>query len=147
MSSPHNHDFDEALISGLLDGALTQQEAQKVSLHVEACPACRRILEQLTAQREDTMTSRFTTPSDDQWNERPRGFLSAASFGVGWTILIIWLVGVAGFAFGQLWTGDASVLEKLLVFSAIAGIVLVFLSVLIDRLSRLGSDRYRRIEK
>jgi anti-sigma factor RsiW len=147
MSSPHNLDFDEALLSGFLDGVLTQQEAQRVRLHVEACPTCRQTLEQLSALREDTMTSRFTTPPDDQWDERPRGLLSAASLGVGWTLLIIWAVAVAGFALGQLWTGDASVVEKLLVFSAIAGIVLVFLSVLIDRLGRLGTDRYRRIEK
>ena len=147
MSSNREHSFDTTLLSGYLDGVLTQQEAQRVRLHVESCSACAETFAHLKTLREDTMTSAFVTPPDDQWDERPRGLLSGVSFGIGWAILIAWLVGIIGFALGQLWTGPESLVEKLLVFSAIAGFTLLLLSVLIDRLKRLGSDRYRRIEK
>jgi anti-sigma factor RsiW len=140
-------ELDEALLSGHLDGALTQQDTQRVRLHLEDCPECRRLYEELAALREVTMSSRFSTPSDDQWDERPRGPLSRLTFGIGWTVLLAWLVGLAGFAIGQLWTGPESLAEKLLVFGGLAGVGLLLLSVLIDRLAALGSDRYREVEK
>ena len=58
-----------------------------------------------------------------------------------------WVVGIVGFTLGHLWSGPESLTEKLLIFSGIAAMALLLLSVLIDRLKRLGSDRYRRIEK
>ena len=147
MSSDHEHDFNETLLSGFLDEALTQQEAQRVRLHLETCSGCAETLEHLKTLREDTMRSTFATPPDDQWDERPRGALSATSFGLGWAIVIAWIVGIAGFTLGQLWSSPESLVEKLIIFSALAAVALLLLSVLIDRLKRLGSDRYRRIEK
>lgn len=147
MSPDYSHDFNETLLSGFLDKALTQRDEQRVRLHLETCAKCRQTVDQMQTLREDTMSSTFSTPPDDQWDERPRGFLSGASFGLGWAILIAWVVGIVGFTLGQLWSGPESLTEKLLIFSGIAAMALLLLSVLIDRLKRLGSDRYRRIEK
>lgn len=146
--SPHRqHGFDETLLSGYLDGALTQQETQRVRLHLEVCDSCRRTADEMKTIREVTMTSAFTTPPDDQWDERPRGRASRLSFGIAWTIIVAWIVGLLGFTLGHLWSGPESLTEKLLVFGAITGFALLLLSVLIDRITRLQSDRYRRIEK
>ena len=147
MSSDREHNFDEAMLSGYLDGMLTQQETQRIRLHLEACASCRQAVDEMRTIREVTMTSTFSTPPDDQWDERPRGNISRLSFGLGWAIVIAWVVGLLGFALGQLWSGPESLTEKLLIFSAISGFALLLLSVLIDRIKRLGSDRYRRIEK
>lgn len=147
MSSQCRNDFDQALLSGYLDGVLTQQDSQGVRLHLESCTSCSHLVEELKTTREVTMTSTFATPPDDQWDERPSGGLSRLSFGLGWTILIIWFVAIVGFALGQLWSSPESLAEKLLIFSALTGVTLLLLSVLIDRLKRLGSDRYGRIEK
>ena len=78
---------------------------------------------------------------------RPSGGVSRLSFGLGWAIVIAWIVGLIGFALGQLWSGPESLTEKLLIFSAITGFALLLLSVVIDRLKRFQSDRYRRVEK
>jgi hypothetical protein len=69
------------------------------------------------------------------------------AFGVGWLILIVWAVGVAGFALGCVWQGTESLLEKLIVFGGASGGVLLFVSVLIDRLRIRKTDRYRRVSK
>ena len=42
-----DHGFDEALISGYLDGELTQGDAQRVRVHLEDCAVCQR-----TARRQ-----------------------------------------------------------------------------------------------
>ena len=147
MSSDREHDFNEALLTGHLDGVLTQQDTQRTRLHLETCASCRQVIDEMQSIREVTMTSTFSTPPDDQWDEQPRGNISRLSFGLGWAIVIAWVVGLLGFVLGQLWSGPESLTEKLLIFSAISGFALLLLSVLIDRIKRLESDRYRRIQK
>ena len=147
MNSDREHDFDEALLSGYLDGMLTQQDAQNVRLHLEKCSTCNQLVTEMKALREVTMTSTFSTPPDDQWDERPRGTVSRLSFGLGWVIIIAWAIGLLGFFLGHIWSGPESLTEKLLVFGSISGFALLLLSVLIDRLKNLESDRYRGVKK
>jgi anti-sigma factor RsiW len=135
------------MLSGYLDQVLTQEEAQRVRVHLEDCGSCRTLVEELKTMRNVAMTSEFRVPSDDQWDERPRGAASGVAFGVGWLILIVWAVGVAGFALGCVWQGTESLLEKLIVFGGASGGVLLFVSVLIDRLRIRKTDRYRRVSK
>ena len=147
MSNQCQRPFDEALLTGYLDRVLTQEQGQRVRLHLEDCPACRSLVDDLAAMREATMTTQFEVPGDDQWNEAPRGAASGLAFGLGWLVLIVWLVGVTGFALGHLWSGPESLWEKLLAFGALSGIALVFLSVLIDRIRAARTDRYREVKK
>jgi len=149
MSTPEScpASFPEELLSGYLDGALTQGEEQRVRLHLEDCAACRRLHHDLAALREVTLSTHLVQPSDDQWSEAPRGGLSRLLRGGGWLILILWLAAVAGFALWQIATTPGDAWVKILVFSGITGGVMLFLSVLIDRLRALPGDRYRRVQK
>lgn len=146
-SAPCGRRFPEELLSGYLDRALTQGERQRVRVHLEDCAACRDLLAELTALRETAMTTEFLIPSDDQWDERPRGALSRVLHGGGWLIVSAWLVAIGGFAAWQVATAPESLLEKLLIFGGASGGALLFLSALVDRLRALPGDRYRRVEK
>lgn len=139
--------FDESLLTGYLDGALTQGDEQRVRVHLEDCDSCRRLVAGMRETREATMSTRFEMPRDDQWDEAPRGAASRLTFGLGWMMLLAWALGVAGFAIGQLWSGPESLLEKLLAFGGLSGFLLLFLSVLIDRLKTMRTDPYRRVQK
>ena len=139
--------FDESLLTGYLDGVLTQEDAQGVRIHLEDCGTCRELMEDLEMMRKTTMGTQFSVPDDDQWDERPRGTASGFASGVGWTMLLLWVVGIAGFALGQLWSSAQGALEKLLIFGGLSGGALLFLSVLIDRLRARETDRYRRVKK
>ncbi len=147
MNETCQRPFDEALLSGYLDHALTQEEEQRVRLHLEDCPSCRALVDDLREMRETTMTTRFETPTDDQWSEAPRGAASGLAFGLGWLMVLLWAVGLTGFALGQLWAGDMSIWEKFLAFGAVSGFTLLFVSVLIDRLRTAPKDRYRGVKK
>lgn len=139
--------FPEELLSGYLDDALTQGEEQRVRLHLEDCLTCRRLHHDLRTLREATMSTQFVQPSDDQWDEAPRGGLSRLLRGGGWLILVVWLVAVTGFGLWQIAAAPGEAWVKILVFSGLTGGMMLFLSILIDRLRALPGDRYRRVEK
>lgn len=139
--------FDEELLTGYLDGALTQGEAQRVRLHLEDCERCRRLYEELRTLRETTMSTRFVMPPDDQWREIPRTGASRFLRGGGWLLLIVWAAAVGAFALWQLATAPMGALEKSLVFTGVSGLGMLFVSILVDRLKTLKSDRYTRVEK
>jgi hypothetical protein len=147
MSANCGRSFDEALLTGYLDGVLTQADDQKVRLHLEECGDCRRITEQMRETREATMTTRFKLPSDDQWNEAPRGLASQLSSGLGWILLAIWAIGMLGLVIGHIWSDSMPLTEKLMLFGGLSGAALLFLSVLIDRLKTMRNDPYRKVEK
>lgn len=146
-SSECQRPFDESLLTGYLDHVLTQEEEQRVRLHLEDCGTCRTLVEELATMRKATMSTEFDVPSDDQWDERPRGTASGFAFGAGWFLVAVWAVGITGFALGCVWQGTQSLLEKLIVFGGASGVALLFLSVLIDRLRSRQTDRYRRVRK
>jgi hypothetical protein len=139
--------FAEDLLSGYVDEALTQGDEQRVRLHLEDCTGCARLVQDMKENREVTMTTQFKTPADDQWDERPRGLFSTLSFGVGWFIIAIWVAVTASFGLWQLATGPEDLLAKLLIFSGLSAVGLLFLSVLIDRIKTLKTDRYRKVQK
>ena len=75
--------FDDALLSGYLDQALTQADEQRLRIHLGNCGTCRAQVEQLAQPREATMGTEFNVPSDDHWSEAPRGRPSWLSLGLG----------------------------------------------------------------
>ena len=147
MSTNCGRSFDEALLTGYLDGVLTQADDQRVRLHLEDCAGCRRLIDEMSEAREATMTTRFELPTDDQWNEAPRGLASRLTFSLGWVLLLIWAVGMLGLAVGHLWSQAMPLTEKLLLFGGISGGALLLVSVLIDRLKAMRNDPYRRVER
>ena len=61
MNQPQ-HGFDEALISGYLDGELTQGDRQRVEVHLDECEQCRRTYDDMARLR--------TTIADLSFGER-----------------------------------------------------------------------------
>ncbi len=139
--------FDETMISGHLDGELTQAAEQKVRIHLEDCEHCRTMLGELRTLREATMSTEFHKPDDSQWDERSQTGMSLVARGTGWIIAIIWAVFFAAYALWQFWQGSANLVERLLVFGGLSALVLLFTSVLLDRFRASRTDPYREVEK
>jgi predicted anti-sigma-YlaC factor YlaD len=139
--------FDESLISGYLDGELTQAAEQKVRIHLEDCVQCRTLLEDLRTIREAAMSTEFSKPDDTQWDERPRGGASLVARGAGWILAIVWAVVVGAYALWEFVTTPASPIERLLVVGGLTALALLFVSVLLDRIRTARTDPYREVEK
>ena len=147
MAEDCGRSFDESLLTGYLDGMLTQADEQRVRIHVEACGICRSALAGMVRRREVTMNTEFRMPSDDQWSERARSRASGLSMGIGWTIVVVWLVGLIGYAAWELARSDDPLVAKLLAFGAWSGFGLLLLGVAMDRLRAMRTDKYREVEK
>lgn len=93
------------------------------------------------------MSTEFVHPPDDQWDETPRGRASWLSRTGGFVLLALWLVSVLGFAAWEMATGPEEPFVKWIFFAGASGGVLLFLSVLIDRLRTLSTDRYREVRR
>ena len=148
------HDFDEALISGYLDGELTQGDRQRVALHIEGCSSCRRIADDLAVLRQATMATTFAIPDDTQWDERPRTGLSRLLLHAGFAVGVAWAVVLVAVLGWQLVGGDAAGSESgsgsigaAFVLAPLAAIALIVLSALADRLRTRQTDPYRQVKK
>jgi len=139
--------FDQRLISGFIDGELFQQDEQRVRLHLEGCPACGELAQELQTLREVTMATKFVVPTDDQWREAPRSAGSRWARGLGFVLVVIWMVAMLAFAGWELATGPAQPFEKAMVFGGGLGIGLLFVSVLLDRIRTARTDRYKGVER
>lgn len=138
--------FDQNLLSGYLDGELRQGDEQRVRIHTEDCDHCRRVVAELGDLREATMSTRFATPTDQQWDEHPRTTASATARSLGWVMTIAWLVLTTGYGLWQAWQGTEDPVLRLIVFGGIAAVVILFLSVLIDRLRDARDDPYTEVK-
>ena len=55
------------MLSGYIDGELTQQARQRVRLHCETCATCRKELETLTDMRERIGNATLTDRDQNTW--------------------------------------------------------------------------------
>lgn len=139
--------FDESLLSGYLDHALTQSEAQKIRIHLEDCSECQSLYEELATLRQAARSTVFHEPDDAAWPELPKTRFGRFTRSLGWLLLASWLVIVTGLALYRFLSQAGDPLEVFLVLGLPGSFVLLFLSVLADRLRDLKFDRYRGVQR
>lgn len=139
--------FDETLLSGYLDYALNQGEAQKIRIHLEDCASCRSLYEELKTLRDAARSTSFYEPDESEWPELPRTPLSRFSRTLGWLLGISWLVVVSGLALYRYLMSAGDPLEVFIVLGLPGAFLLLFCSVLLDRLRELKTDRYRGVHR
>lgn len=147
MAKP-SHDertYDEDLISGYLDGTLSQREAQRVRLLIEDEPGARRLYRELKALRSAALGTRFVPPADEAWPELPQSTPSRFSRGLGWLLLLSWLAVITMLALWRFLSSTGDPLEIFLVLGLPGAFVLLLVSVLIDRLRDPDEERYRGV--
>lgn len=138
----------EVFLSGFLDEELTQQERQKVSLHLETCAQCQQMLALLQKARQAAQTMDIQSPTKEEWSLMQSRILENTSRGVGWIILVVWSVFTVGYGlFHYAVSPTEPLIEKILVFGVFLGFALLFLSVLMQRLREHKTDRYRGVLK
>ncbi len=135
------------LLSGYVDGELTQQERQRVEIHCSNCKECESNLMELRVLRERVGKSQLSEFGQDVWREMMDDTAVKASRGIGWLLLIGLAMAGAGFGIYELViTSSMSLLEKFLVGGVYLGLALLFFSVLRQRLIERKSDKYKDVE-
>ena len=134
-------------LSGYLDGELTQQERQRVALHLEGCEHCRQLLEELAALRERMGRSGLSTIHADEWREDMDDPGVKLSRGIGWLLFLGALLIIGGYVVYAFLTDPGIAGWWKGVFSAFyLGLAALFVSVLRQRLIERKTDRYKDVE-
>jgi hypothetical protein len=145
-----NRNVDEhvgELLSGFVDGELTQQQRQLVTLHCDNCSECRKNLDSLRVLRERVAGAKLSEIGEDKWRESMPESTVELTRGIGWIVFIAGLLVVAGIGLLAFLFGDGiSVGMKLLLIAIYGGLGLLFFSVLRQRLIERKTDKYKDVE-
>ncbi|WP_144393121.1 anti-sigma factor family protein [Pleionea sediminis] len=137
----------ELMLSGYLDGELTQQQSQGVHAHLEQCEQCNKLYADLLEMKSSIEIMEKPIMSEKEMHkimaDKPAKGLSY----FGWVLLIVgvsFFVGVTAYQF--LIEDSTSVWLKLIISSIYGGIAFLFLSVLRQRLVARKTDKYRGVD-
>lgn len=137
----------EPLLSGYLDEELTQQESQRVRIHLASCSSCQQQLADITAI-QGALRSELPDATDKERvmaivNDRP----SVLMQNFGWLLLLITVIPLSCYAAYLFWI-DTEVLlwVKLIVSGFWLGLIVLFISVVRQRLIAAKTDRYKRVQ-
>jgi len=135
------------LLSGYIDGELTQQERQRVTLHCEGCGECRQNLAELRTLRERIGKSHLSEVGEDKWRETMKDPTVQTSRRIGWILFVAGILVVAGVGLlGFIFSEGTSVWMKLVLVAIYGGLALLLFSVLRQRLIERKTDKYKDVE-
>ncbi len=135
------------LLSGYIDGELTQQQRQRVEIHCDGCLECNKELDDLKQLRKDVGASRLSDLSEDEWRENMRDTTVRTSRGIGWLLFvggILVLTGIGLYEF--IIDTSINLTMKLLIAAIYGGLAVLFLSVMRQRLIERKTDKYKDVE-
>jgi len=135
------------LMSGYIDGELTQQDRQRIEVHCDTCPECSSTLKDLIELREAVGNSRLSVTGEDKWREDMDDTTVKVSRGIGWLLVIGSALIVGGMGLFAFVTNSSIGLgAKILIALVYGGPVALFISVLRQRLIERKSDKYKDVE-
>ncbi|MBI2433224.1 MAG: zf-HC2 domain-containing protein [Candidatus Hydrogenedentes bacterium] len=134
----------EILISGYLDGELDEGQSRTLEQHVESCSVCRREFETMKRLMVGTSASfRLTEPPDAVWDTFLDNIYNQLERRIGWGIALLGLLALAAYGvvlfYYEPW---ASNWIKVLLTLPALGLIVIFVSVLRQRLRAARTDRY-----
>ena len=134
------------LISGYLDDELDPEQRADLESHLEGCPVCRRELNSMRRLFRGTSVAfaAEALPPED-WDKFLDNVYNRLERKTGWMVLVFGALCLALFGtyvfVMEPWT---SALLKVLLAAPVAGLGILFVSVLRQRMEGVKSDRYTK---
>ncbi len=135
----------QAQLSGYVDHELSVSEREELEKHLETCAECRDELRQLTLVSQAASRLSVKAVPDEVWDTFLDGVYNRLERRTGWVLFWAGLAAVALFGLYHFAVDSwASPSQKLLVALPLAGLFVLFVSVLRQRLFVARTDRYSR---
>ncbi len=134
-----------ALISGYLDGELGPDDRERVERLLKEDEAFRGEYEKMKQLVDVTAEFHIEDPTEEVWETFLDGVYNRVERRTGWLLFVVGTVILAGL--GVYWFAFAdwgTPLMKIVVAVPVAGLVVLFVSVLRQRLLVARTDRYSR---
>jgi predicted anti-sigma-YlaC factor YlaD len=135
------------LLSGFVDGELTQQQRQLVTLHCDNCSECRENLANLHELRQRISKAKLSEVGEDKWRETMNDPTVQTTRSIGWLLFIAGLLVIAGIGLvGFIFSDEIPVGVKLIMIAVYGGLATLLYSVLRQRLIERKTDKYKDVE-
>jgi anti-sigma factor RsiW len=135
------------LLSGFVDGELTQQQRQLVTLHCDSCSECRKNLANLHELRQRISKAKLSEVGEDKWRETMNDPTVQTTRSIGWLLFIAGLLVIAGIGLvGFIFNDEIPVGVKLIMIAVYGGLATLLYSVLRQRLIERKTDKYKDVE-
>ena len=131
-----------------LDGELPAAEAQRYEAHVRECDECRRELDSLG--RIVRMTSELTlrAPDDEFWKGYWESVYRKSERRTGFVMLLAGILAIAGYVVvGALRSPALLTYEGISVSLIVVGLLVIFVSVVRERIHEHKHDPYKEVER
>ena len=147
MNKTDSCQHTEELLTGYLDGELTQQESQRVAVHIEQCEDCRETWRQLQQLQRAVQETRYPNLEQEKLETMMNDLTSKSLQGIAWFALSAGLAMIIAFAVYAFWVDTGMPWYHKLAMSLIwGGGIGLFVSVLRQRLIARKTDKYRRVK-
>ena len=144
-----NCDEIAELLDGYVDDELPPDQRAAVEAHLAGCGACRTQCDDLAGLKEDLAMITFREPTDAELDRYWQRVYNRLERGIGWLLLsigaVVLLCYVAYLLIENVIQNPAVALTLKIGLSAlIVGAVVLFVSILRERLSVRKADRYSK---
>ena len=134
---------------GLVDDELSDEEKKALELHLSKCPECSHELKEFKKMKEVMQTMKYKEPPDEVWERYWTGIYNRLERGFGWILLSIGaiiLLFYGGFKLVENLVKDPTVaiIAKVGILAALAGVVILLVSVIRERVFTYKTDKYAR---
>jgi hypothetical protein len=140
------------MLSGYIDGELTDEEKIDVENHLKSCNECRAELDAFQKLKEVTGAMKYADVPEHVWENYWRGIYRRVERGFGWILLSIGIIILLGFLCYHLVSDFfLNPTEPLLLKFAIGagglGLIILLVSTIRERLFAYNRDRYKEIQR
>jgi len=135
-----------------IDGEITAGEKTELERHLQKCSECQDEFENLTSLREVTREMKKQLLPEMAWEEYWRHLYNRIERGVGWILIsigaiILFGIAIYHFVVDILESTQINGLEKAGILTLAIGFVVLFVSVLREKLMVRRHDKYREIQR
>ena len=147
----HNCEDTEPLLSGYLDGELTQGDRQRVEVILEDCPACAAAFADLKKLRDEIGGLEYETMTEAERLKATKDPVAKTGSSIGQMLVIggfiLFYGGAIYLGLGELLADeDTPTVMKIGLPALLLGLGILLVSVLIQRLKAAKSDPYKDVE-
>jgi len=140
------------LMMGYLDDELDDEQKRTFEEHIESCKDCAAELEQFKKLKNVTDSVKLAEPEDVLWDNYWSGVYNRFERGIGWILMSVTGITLIIFGLFKLVEGiikdpNVEVILKIAILAFIAGLAVLFVSILRERLYFRKKDRYKDVRR
>jgi len=145
IESPCQH--IEELLSGYLDNELSQQESQRVTVHMHQCDSCNELFEQLQNLQGSIQKTQYPEMELEKLHRLLNDSTSRNLQNISWFAIIASLATLLVFGLYEFWNNSVMTwYERLTISMFLGGGLGLFATVLRQRLIARKTDKYRKVK-